>query len=238
MKIQFIPTGETGRDFPPTPMKKTVPVWYKSAPMEMGPKTALWFNRENSVTNGTIRKCAPVLDYLTSGYVLRTQTEILISSHINKDTSQEIFWRHASNEKDTVSHHPHEQCPVKIQEENKTYIKFRCGYIVRTPPGYSCLFYQSPYFLNEGIELFPAVVDTDVYDAEVFFPGFVTKGFAHINILPGTPLVTVFPFKRDQWEAELVQKAQDANGLKFGSLRQTWLNDVYRKFFRQEKEYK
>jgi hypothetical protein len=180
----------------------------------------------------------PVLDYLTSGYVLKTQSEILISSLTKEDEPQEIFWRHASKDSETVSHHPYDQCPVKIQDEKKTYIKFRCGYIIRTPPGYSCLFYQSPYFLNEGIELFPAIVDTDLYDGEIFFPGFVTKNYEHIEIPPGTPMVTVFPFKRENWDHVVSDKILDSSGKSFFAKRQVWINDVYRRFFRQEKEYK
>jgi hypothetical protein len=238
MKIEFTPTDSIGRNFPPVPMKKAVPNWYKNAPTELGPKTALWFNRNQSQSNGTIRKCMPVLDYLTSGYVLKTQSEILISSLTKEDEPQEIFWRHASKDSETVSHHPYDQCPVKIQDEKKTYIKFRCGYIIRTPPGYSCLFYQSPYFLNEGIELFPAIVDTDLYDGEIFFPGFVTKNYEHIEIPPGTPMVTVFPFKRENWDHVVSDKILDSSGKSFFAKRQVWINDVYRRFFRQEKEYK
>ena len=237
MKIEFMPTDANGRDYPPIPMKKAVPNWYKEMPTEVGPRNAAWFQSRDAQTNATIRKCAPVLDYLTSGYVLRNQTEILISSLITEET-QEVFWRHACSDKATVSHHPHEQCPVKIQNENKIYVKIRCGFVIKTPPGYSCAFYQSPYFLHEGFEFFPAIVDTDVYDGEIFFPGYVSAGYEHLNFAPGTPLVTVFPFKRESWEGIVHQKPVNSEGDKFTKHKTTWIDEIYRRFVRQEKEYK
>ena len=237
MKIQFIPTKDIGRDFPPTPMKKNVPDWYKNVSPEIGEKTAAWLQENNSKTNGTIRKCMPVLDFMTSGYALKTQSEILVSV-LPAGEGQELRWYHASSESDTVSHHPYDQCPVKIQNEQKTYIKFRCGYIVRTPPGYSCMFFQSPYFMHEGIELFPAIVDTDTYDGEIYFPGFVSKNYSNLSIPAGTPLVTAFPFKREVWEAEISKDSLPSAGKKFTALSQTWLSDIYKNFFRQKKEYK
>jgi hypothetical protein len=237
MKIQFIPTKEIGRDFPPTPAKKNIPDWYKNIPTEVGEKTAVWFQETQSKTNYTIRKCMPVLDFMTSGYTLKVQSDILVSAFFANE-SQELRWYHASSEPDTVTHHPHRQCPVKIQGEEKTYIKFRCGYIVKTPPGYSCMFLQSPYFMNEGIELFPAIVDTDTYDGEVLFPGFVTKNYSNLTIPAGTPLVTVLPFKREAWESEVLEEPSPAGGKKFTALSQTWMSDIYKNFFRQDKEYK
>jgi hypothetical protein len=237
MKIQFIPTKKIGRDFPPTPAKKNIPEWYKNMPTESGEKTARWLQETQSKTNSTIRKCVPVLDFMTSGYTLKTQSDILVSAFFTSE-GQELRWHHASQEPETVSHHPYRQCPVKIQNEEKTYIKFRCGYIVKTPPGYSCIFFQSPYFMNEGIELFPAIVDTDTYDGEVLFPGYVTKGYSDLTISAGTPLMTIFPFKREVWESKVLEEPSPAAGKKFAALSQTWLSDIYKNFFRQDKEYK
>jgi hypothetical protein len=236
MKIEFIPTIETGGDYPPTPMKKSIPDWYKETPTEIGPKSAVWYHKSGNDTNSTIKKCIPVLDFMSSGYVLRTQSEILLSSEL-KDGNQNVYWRHASSEARTVSIHPHNQCPIKIGNERKTYFKFSCGFIIKTPPGYSCIFYQSPYFMNEGLDIFSAIVDTDTYDAEILFPGYISSGASDVAIPPGTPLITVFPFKRDSWESETHEIPQAAEGSKFKKLNQTWLSDVYRRFFRQGKEY-
>jgi hypothetical protein len=237
MKIEFTPTDVIGRDFPPIPMKKVVPEWYKNLPVDSGEKTAIWYQKTSSLTTGTIKKCVPVMDYMTSGYALRTQTEILLSS-LKSSSEQTLYWQHASSDKDTITHHPHAQCPIKIQNESKAYIKLRCGFIIKTPPGYSCIFYQSPYFMHEGVEFFPAVVDTDTYDGEVFFPGYITAGYENITLPPGTPIMSIFPFKREKWESVVCEKSQDSLGEKFKAKQQVWLSDIYRKFFHQTKEYK
>lgn len=237
MKIEFIPSKDTGGDYPPIPMKKAIPNWYKDIPSETGPKSAAWYHKSNNNTNASIKKCIPVLDFMTSGYVLRTQSEILLSAEL-EDDNQIVYWRHASPETRTVALHSHAQCPIKIGNERKVYFKFSCGFIIKTPPGYSCLFYQSPYFMNEGLELFSGIVDTDTYDAEVLVPGYISTGFSDLVIPPGTPLMTVFPFKRDSWESVVHEKPQPPEGSRFKKLNETWLSDVYRQFFRQEKEYK
>jgi hypothetical protein len=100
------------------------------------------------------------------------------------------------------------------------------------------MFFQSLYFMNEGIELFPAIVDTDTYDGEVLFPGYVTKGYNDLTISAGTPLMTVFPFKRESWESEISKTSEPPGGKRFSAFSYTWLSDVYKNFFRQDKEYK
>lgn len=237
MEIMFYPTSETARDFPPLPMKKTIPDWYKNVPAEFGSKTAEWMVDNNSETPHTIKKCVPVLDYLTSGYTLRTQTEILLSVK-NNDGNQALFWKFPSNDQSTVSYHPHSQCPVKIQGEEKVYVKIGCGFVVKTPPGYSCIFYQSPFSMEKGLELFSAIVDTDVYDGEIFFPGYITAGYNHLILPPGAPLITVFPFKRESWNATVSTTIVPASGVRFQKIKRVWLSEVYHRFFRQPKEYR
>ena len=60
--------------FPVVPMKKAVPDWYKRVPnfVEEGGDTLDALLRDGGATNRTIRACVPVLDYLTSGYVIRS----------------------------------------------------------------------------------------------------------------------------------------------------------------------
>jgi hypothetical protein len=72
--------------------------------------------------------------------------------------------------------------------------------------------------MNEGLELFSAIVDTDTYDSEILFPGYISTGVSDVNIPPGTPLMTVFPFKRDSWESEVHKISQPAESPKFKKL--------------------
>jgi hypothetical protein len=239
MKIEFYPTAKTGRDFPPIPVKKAVPDWYKNVPNEYGPYTAEWFatQGEGQASNGTIKQCTPVLDYLTSGYLLRTQTETLVSAQDGPE-EQGFFWKTASHENQSVGHHSHVQCPILIEGQRKTYIKLRGGYAIKTPPGYSCLFYQSTYSMQDKFCLLPAIVDTDTFHSEILFPGYLLKGAGNFVIEPGTPLVTVFPFKRDGWEHEVMDTVLTDKETGVGGFYEAYIAKVYRRFFHQPKIYK
>ncbi len=71
-------TNVLGWDFfPPKPAIKEVPDWYK--------KTSEYTNNQgklitgNNSTSHTIKKCMPVFDAITAGYILYTQVDIQIS---------------------------------------------------------------------------------------------------------------------------------------------------------------
>jgi hypothetical protein len=232
MEITFKATRDHLGGYPPVPAKKVIPQWYKDLPAELHPVTAQEMVIKGSRTPFSIKRCMPVLDFLTSGYVIRNETELMLSC--NDDINHSVWWY--SNLKDAASYHPHDQCPIQIKGSKKSYFKISTGYRVITPPGYSCLFYQSPYFFEERFTLFPAIVDTDDYDAEVLFPGFIHERKADILIEAGTPLLFVFPFKRDDWTIKLDLNKED-NGKKFKSKFANHVNNVYRRFFHKTKNY-
>ncbi len=76
------------------------------------------------------------------------------------------------------------------------WIKLKNPWLVRTPPGYSCLFIQPVYEFNPNLRLLSGIVDTDTFDLPVEFPGWIVND--HI-IKAGDPLMQVIPFKRDSW---------------------------------------
>lgn len=239
-KITFIPANDAAKEFPPVPMKKEVPQWYKNVPNlvegceETGKYMGLnWKQRESL---HTIKKCVPVLDFLSSGYVLKTYTETHISVDNNSE-NQNMAW-FGTGGVTTFSTHPNRQCPIKIEDEAKTYLKIGCGWTVKTPPGYSCLFYQSTYLFEDRFTLFPAIVDTDTYDNEVFFPGFMNKPYKNIKIEAGTNIMAVLPFKRDEWESEIREDLTKSISKEFNKRQAQKMFDVYKTFFHQKKSYK
>ena len=108
---------------------------------------------------------------------------------------------------------------------------------IETPPGYSCLI-QPPYFhFEKRFTLWPGIVDTDTIDVPWSnWPGHmnIPKGES-VKVQPGTPLMQVFPFKREDWEMEIevdeAGKARDTS-LKF------FLTNAYARIFHRKKSYK
>lgn len=220
MNIKFShPEDAVVTSFPPVPIKKNLPDWYKSLPVMNGEEA-------------TIKNCIPVQDILTSGYLIVNSFEF----ELKKEKFEEIDrCPYRSNNENYIKHHAHQQCPVNIKGAKKDYFKINHGWQIKTPPGYSCLFIQPPYRFNEDFELFPAIVDTDVYHDCVNFPGYI-KTDEIITVKPGDPLMQVIPFKRDEWNLE-VEKT--TSGFPFFDF---WLpkkiDKIYKTYFHKKKKYK
>ena len=234
MKIEFITNDQLlAAKFPVEPIKKSVPDWYKNIPMLLGSEGVddyFAMEKEGSKTRRTIRHCVPVLDYLTNGYLIRTTAQIKVKPTDEPDTDVKGL-RYYTAQVGSFDTHNHAQCPVPIKGERKTYIKINNPWLIRTPPGYSCLFYQPFYNMEPRYTLLPAIVDTDRHDTPINFPGFL-NGPDEIDIMPGEPLMAVFPFKRDDWKMETIVRER---GPSFMSL---FLTTAYKTLGWSKKSYR
>lgn len=238
MKIEFKPLNNIVRNVPPEPMKFNLPNWYKdlSNTMSGRPKNARELKAENSHTISTAKKCVPLTDFLTSGYLLKFSTDIFIDPMVPLEGDEVSFICKTKYDNQTVTFHPYEQLETPIDGKKHTYIKFRNFWVIKTPPGYSCLFMQ-PLRLGSGnFVMLPGIVDTDKYDDCINFPGYltVTKDF---KINCGDPMMMVFPFKRDAWEMEISKSNFNANESNVFLTIHRYFDNVYRNFFHEKKRY-
>lgn len=234
-KIEFSCSDENIlKYFPPLPAKKNIPDWYKSMSRYINDNKHPPNAKERVLQNNlehenylTIKGCVPVQDYLTSGYIIQAPFDILISPDVTDTNISTFFWW--SKHSPSVSSHGHVQCPIEIKGKENIYIKFMNPWTIKTPPGYSCFFYQPEFFFEDRFELFPAIVDTDKHVAPVNFPGVVTSN-ENFKIEAGTPLMAVFPFKRESWESEINLK-------KDSKYPDNFIEKVYSKLFHSPKSY-
>jgi hypothetical protein len=119
-----------------------------------------------------------------------------------------------------------------IDGKKKVYIKFALPWVVKTPPGYSCLFYQPEFLFNENFRLFPGIVDCDTYGQQVNFPAYTLKQ-GSFKIDAGTPLIVVLPYKRDEW-ASKIELASGSNP----NLVARYFERGYKKLFHNKKSFK
>ena len=245
MDIKFIGTTPGSADTPVEPMAKHLPAWYRNTATEFGPPTATNLTKTGGTTF-TIRGCVPVLDYMSSGYLIRCPDKVVISAQPTQVGPQQTdvgrgctFY---SNNPDILKYHAHGQCPIVIEGEKKLYIKFNPGWIVQTPPGYSCYYYQPEFFLEERFKLLPGVVDTDQFNFEpVQFPGYLTKKESEFVVDVGTPLMAVFPFKRIYWKSEVTEDVDFMTNKENASRFRRFNGLLYRKykqFCHQHKKYR
>jgi hypothetical protein len=214
--------------FPPKPAVKEVPEWYKNTP-EYTDKQGKKIPKDGG-TPHTIKKCIPVFDAITTGYILYTQVDVQVTRENNLP-----YYTWASQ--DVISFHPIEQAPLHPARNEAPYPKWNNPYAITTPPGYSVLF-TAPMHRKSVFTILDGVVDTDTYKAPVNFP-FVLNDVNWEGIIPaGTPVAQVIPFKREPWKHKIGhEKEIKEQGLITAKLK-TLLFNSYKKQFWQRKEYK
>lgn len=173
---------------PPAPAGKFIPEWYKTLPTE--DKSI----RDNKGKFGmTAKKCLPMIDAMTHGFIIPLAGDIHIRT--NEDASQ-IDITENQYLKLTEEHNQNQVGP-KFPFKEKHLIKFINPFVIKTPPGYSCMFISPVNHIETRFHVFGGIVDTDKYDRAVNFPS-VWMACNFDDVLPaGTPIVQVIPFKRD-----------------------------------------
>ena len=180
--------------FPPKPAVKEVPDWYRNTPEyvgDQGKKITISGN-----TPHTIKKCIPVFDAMTAGYILYTQVDVQV-------TQQDDLPYYNWSDQGAISFHPIDQAPVHPGMNKAPYPKWNNPYAIKTPSGYSTLFIPPMHNPNGIFTVLPGLVDTDTYKAPVNFP-FTLDDVKWEGLIPaGTPMVQVIPIKRDVWEHKI-----------------------------------
>jgi hypothetical protein len=229
--IKFMPIGSNDfyADNHPTPSIGHVPQWYKNIKRNYDPSQREiernW--RVKYLPQGTVKKCIPVLDAFGVGYIYSTPMEIMF------DGSTGVF----VNFPDTELVQFHEPAQIEGWGATDEYIpvayKWRNFNIIKTPPGWSCLFTHPLNRTDLPFYTLSGVVDTDKHPAPIHFPFLMKKGFTG-KIDLGTPVVQIIPFKRADWSSEkLPFKPTDSAILEASK----YIEDNYKKSFWQKKNY-
>lgn len=208
--------------FSPKPANKVIPNWYKDLPM--------WVDQpKEQIHVPTIKHCMPVQDMITSGYILFNAYETHLLPKTDAQGYTDFFVK--CPHKPHVGMHHHFQLPLELAGTKQFYFKIANSWMIKTPPGYSCLFIQPFYNLEDRYQLFPGIVDTDVHDMSIEFPGYMLTN-KEIILQPGDPLIQVIPFKRDDWEMQVGQLPKKRSRLEF------YWEAAYRRVFHKKKSFK
>lgn len=244
MKIEFI-SKYADWFLHPVPVKKVMPDWYKKL------KTFT----DNNIHNPTIRKCVPVLDAVSCGYAILAPTDIVFTKEMIGDEFKistqlgrpgDIQRPDKDDMNYKIEGHPMKQVDPKMFYDDEIPYAFKIlnPWIIKTPPGYSCLF--TPLFNTErrDIRVISGIVDTDKFINHVNFP-FALRDWDHEKqqvkiVKKGTPLALVFPFKRDDWEMKVTHepKLYEKHMNKWGWDYFSNFIDIYRNKIWTKKKYK
>jgi hypothetical protein len=183
----------------PYPAVKSIPKWFKDQdPYEEHPFEKFLDDGKVHVrsrqANATFKKCVPLLDGMSAGYIIPLWTDVEIVEgeipNIFWKTQHDVFMPHGRNTQSI-------ETPLGY---NKQVFKYLNCWIPQTPKGYSCLV-VSPLGYNElPFKSVPAIVDSDKSTLELVFPVWVKDNFSGI-VEKGTPIVQIIPFKRDDWDS-------------------------------------
>ena len=211
----------------PEPASKLIPEWYKKMESYVNGKKEPGIN---GGTSGTIKKCMPVVDSIMAGYIIKTVSDIFVTT---KDGSPYFEWASF----DAITAHGESQVSLHPSKANSLTPKFMNPWGIKTPKGYSTLFVQ-PFHRESVFTIYPGIVDTDEYCAPVNFP-FVLNDPNFQGLIPvGTPIAQVIPIKRDSWSMKLGSEKEVEKIKNIGLKLNTKFFDRYKTMFRQNKEYK
>ena len=210
----------------PEPASNFIPSWYKNMESYVGGEKKPF----NTYTGATIKKCIPVFDAITAGYIITSPADVWV--HIKND-KQYFEWA-ALN---LISYHPIEQAPEHPDKKPYSYPKWMNPWAIKTPKGYSTLFTQ-PFHRESVFTILPGIVDTDSYTAPINLPFVINDPLFEGLIPKGTPIAQVIPFKRENWKMQIGSKKEFKEQNKVLQQLQVKFFNRYKEMFWTRKEYK
>lgn len=232
--IKFTDTIGISPEYKPVPASKIIPEWYKDLESYVGGEKR---PDGNGSTTATAKRCMPIFDAISGGYIISTYTDLFVSQKIDENEKNQPHYEWASF--GAISFHSKNQLPEHPDGSGHElkYPKWNNAWSISTPPGYSTLFIP-PLHRTTPISILPGIVDTDTYTAPVNFP-FVLRDPKMDGLIPaGTPIVQVIPIKRDEWQMEIGGAEEFKNQMAISTSLRSLFFDSYKRQYRQPKEYR
>lgn len=172
----------------PVRASKAIPEYYKNLKSTVS----------GEPDKGTLKRCVPFLEALSAGYIIPLWADVFIRSNGNE---LNVMFPPAFQQDKMLEAHQAEQVagyPLSNLPYGNIPLKLMNPWIVKTPPGVSCIFTQPLNHLETRIKLFDGIVDTDNYYHNVNLPFVVMVGDGEYFIPKGTPIVQIIPIRREK----------------------------------------
>lgn len=185
----------------PQPASKNIPNWYREADrFYKNPQTGEYWLDPNNGKMPTWKACPALMDMMGTGYTLVTPCDLTF--YLDDNGKITVKTDNAYYQDFCTARTPMEQFshPLGYYEEHFAWFP---DWAVTVPEGYS-VFYTTPMnryelpFLTVG-----GIIDNDKINLPGSMPFFLIKGFEG-TIKAGTPYVQMLPFKREDWESEII----------------------------------
>ena len=167
----------------PYEARKYMPDWYKRL-------NAKGVN-EDGFKFPTLKRCPPFLDALCTGWIIPLAADV---QFVVRDKGEGVSWE-SNFFLDMVETHGIGQINTH-PKSHRVPLKMLNHWVIRTPPGWSCLFTPPLNRPDNTLDLMSGIVETDKYFEVVNFPGFLKADEGSVELKAGYPLMQVIPFKR------------------------------------------
>ena len=233
--IMFTDTsGKVPQQFYPIPAQKKLPDWF----LKIKPYHAERANeggRLRHMGTPTGKRCIPMFDAMTAGYIILSSCDIYISE------TEEGFKYYDWPDVDVEAIQFHDPGQMRTLEKSEKYLalpKLINPWAIVTPAGYSSMIVPPINHDNLPIRIFSGLVDTDTYNSPVNFP-FLLSDENFTGMIPaGTPIAQVIPVKREVFSMKIGGELEIERHEKSRNLRDHKLLNAYRNFFWHRKEYR
>lgn len=211
----------------PIPASAMIPDWWRDMPpTRNGQKLTL-----NPFPNFTAKKCFPLLDGITAGYIVTLWADIFVQQ---VNGNPEVRW--TTDEAVLDAWHWEQSSTFEIPDGySRTVFKYMHGWTIETPKGTSCLITHPFGYQNLPFKTLTGVVDTDELKTWANSPFIIKKGFEGI-IEKGTLMFQVIPYKRDNWKSKIDYLPEEENNIRHEKLH-TRIVSSYGRFLRSKKKY-
>jgi hypothetical protein len=217
----------------PKPAAKYVADWFKKIPPTI-PEEKGRFNEPTF----TAKKCMPLLDAMSLGYVIPLQGDLGVKTNEDRSSIQ-VF---NPDEIRLAEFHAIKQLGEKTAPGFPApAIKFINRWVVKTAPGWSTLFMPLINSLDEPkhFTCLSGLVDTDTYPKEVNFPAIWHTPNFDDRLIAGTPLVLAIPIRRDSILSKPIIRAMttdEYNHIEILRKKQDTRLNVYTKELRESRK--
>jgi hypothetical protein len=234
-KIFFTPKDKLTESIitPPQPASKNIAEWYRKLPVYIN-KNNNFYKGFNLRTNLTAKSCMPFFDAMNCGYLITFPCDVHFVDPTSNVSGFNVIWDVSW---DVITRHSEAQVEgIPIPENfDKSAWKLTGNWRIKTPKGYSLLYTHPFYRYDLPFITATAIVDSDVYDADMNISFFLPKNFLG-TIKRGTPVAQIIPIKRDSWKSQTMPY-DEKNDFSIDNIRLV-SRGSYKKRFWQKKYYK
>jgi hypothetical protein len=215
----------------PRPATEYIPQWYKDAKAYLDPSGKKAPTLDGSPMS-TIKRCMPLWDMMTAGYILETPYDIYIRQtpegpYFQWGSQEAIIFQHM----DQFQNHPY-------SKDINYAVRIVVPWSIKTPKGWSIMVMEPQHHEPSPIECASGIVDTDNYSLLInTFLKLRDPNFEGM-IPAGTPFLQVIPFKRETWISALGGDKERKKHISDAGIFERVFFDRYKKFFWSKKEYK